>query len=288
MAKPNPSTSYPMEFPSDAVSFDPDKFDELIRTQGVDMVHFRAMPCPVGMIDADDARHPNDHHTNCSNGFIYRPFGRVICSFLSNSKESRQLDLGRMDGSTVTVTFPRFYEKEREGAPDVRVQPVPFDRLYLLDDKIDVPTWERFNISDTGIDKLRFPAVTVDIVIDSDGQLYRPGTDFSVIDGKLNWLPGHSPSVDPTTKKGRVCSVWYTYRPFWYIQRMVHEVRVSQVENEWTGERQTMRFPQQMILQRELVFENEQRDAKAKSSKRQAQGPDDRGYKPSTDDLGTR
>jgi hypothetical protein len=276
-----------MEFPSDAVSFDPDKFDELIRTQGVDMVHYRAMPCPVGMIDADDVRHPNDHHENCSNGFVYKCAGRVICSFISNSKESRQLDLGRMDGSTVTVTFPRFYEKEREGAPDVRVMPCPFDRVYLSDEKIDVPTWERFNVSETGVDKLRFPIVCLIDIMDSNGVSYSQGTDFIVAGGKIQWLNG-GPGIDPVTKKGRVCSVRYTYRPFWYVQRMVHEIRVAQVENEWTGDRETMRFPQQMVLQRELVFENVQRDQKAKETPRTARAPNDSDYVPSLDDLGTR
>src|SRR6185312_1492987 len=278
MAKPQGLDDQPMEFPSQSTSFDPDAFDELIRTQGVDMIHMRALPCPVGLIDPDDQRHPRDHHEGCSNGYIYRPGGHVICSFLSNSKEARKVDLGVMDGSSVTVTFPRFYESENPNAPQKAVRPAPFDRVYLKDESITVETWEKFSCSITNVDKLRFPAVHVEELIDAKGVQYACGIDFSVVAGKIQWMPGRSPGQDPASKRGVVCSVRYEYRPFWYVQRMIHEVRVAQVQDEFSGDRVTMRFPQQMLLQREAVFENEQRDLEAKKSPRQNPGRDDSPY----------
>lgn len=288
MPRPTPETVYQLDFPSDAVSFDADAFDDLIRTQGVEMVHYRAMPCPVGLIDADDNRHPNDHHENCSNGFVYTYAGTVICGFMSNSKELKNIEIGRADGSTVQVVFPRFYEKERSGTPDVPVQPSPFDRVYLKDDGICVPTWERFQVTDSGVDKLRFPVACVVDLMDSNGRRYQAGTDFNISAGRLVWDLSSNPGIDPVTKKGRVCSIRYTYRPFWYIQRMIHEVRVAQVEDEFTGDRRTHRFPQSMVLQREMFFENEQADKDAKKSIRTAKAANDRDYVPSPDDLGTR
>jgi hypothetical protein len=274
VAKPSPSDYQPMEFPSQGTSFDPDAFDELIRTQGVDMVHYRAMPCPVGLIDPEDQRHPRDHHENCSNGYVYTLGGAVICSFMSNSKESRQIDIGRLDGSSVTVTFPRYYERDNINAPIVPVQPAPFDRLYLKDESVTVITWEKFACSISGVDRVRFPALHVTDIMDAKGIRYTEGSDFVVSAGKIKWFPGRSPGQDIESKRGVVCSVRYEYRPFWYVQRMIHEVRVAQVEDEM-GIRQTMRFPQQMLLQREAVFENEQNDAQTKASPRKNPGPDD-------------
>lgn len=277
MAKPSPTDQTEMQFPSQAVSFDPEAFDTLIRTQGVDMVHFRAMPCPVGMIDPNDQRHPREHHESCSNGYIYTKGGNVICSFLSNSKEARQIDIGRLDGSSVTVSFPRFYEKENVNAPDVPVQPAPFDRIYLKDEAITVVTWERFACSVTNIDRLRFPALHVTDMMDARGVRYAEGVDFTVVAGKVHWNKGRSPGQDAQSRRGVVCAVRYVYRPFWYVQKMMHEVRVAQVE-DIMGERKTMRFPQQMLLQREVVFENEQADDQAKKSARQNPGADDSSF----------
>lgn len=277
MPKPTPENQYPLEFPSQAVNFDPDAFDELIRTQGVEMVHYRAVPCPVGLIDPNDQRHPRDHHINCSNGYIYVCAGTVLCSFLSNSKEQRQIDIGRMDGSSVTVTFPRYYEKCNLSAPDVPVQPSAFDRIYLKEPVVPVVTWEKFACSAGGIDKLRYPIVCVTDIYDAKGVAYHQDIDFVIREGKVVWNQGKSPGIDPESNRGVVCGIRYTYHPFWYVSRMVHEVRVAQVEDDM-GDRSTMRFPQQMVLQREVVFENEQADKDAKKSPRQNPGPNDSNF----------
>lgn len=284
MSKPQPATQQQFHFPDQAISFDPDAFDLLIRTQGVDMVHYRALPCPVGLIDPDDQRHPREHHTNCSNGHLYILGGNIICSFLSNSKESRAIELGRTDSSTVTVTFPRYYEKDNPSQPDVEIHPTFYDRLYLKDEKITVVTKEKFACSATGVDKLRYPVVKVDLLVDARGKAYYQGTDFNVVGGEIVW--NKSPGIDAESNRGVVCSVRYEYRPFWYVARMIHEVRVAQVEN-MMGERETMRFNQQMLLQREVVFENEQADALAKQTPRQNPGPNDSGINV-TGNLGTK
>jgi hypothetical protein len=263
-----------MQFPSESVSFDPAAFDELIRTQGVDMEHYRSMLCPVGLIDPDDQRHPREHHASCSNGYIYTFAGNIICSFISNSKEIRQVDIGLIDSSSVTVTFPRYYEKSNPNTPDVPVQPTQFDRLYLKDNSITVVTKEKFACSEDGIEKLRYPVVHVIDLIDARAVRYSEGTDFDIVNGRIKWHPGKTPGQDAQSKRGVVCSVRYSYRPFWYVQRMIHEVRVAQVEDDY-GQRQTMRFPQQMLIQRETVFENEQADLLAKKTDRQNPMPND-------------
>lgn len=268
MSKPKPDGNYALDFPSEAVTFDPEAFDLAIRTAGVEMVHFRAMPCPVGMIDPNDNRHPRDHNTDCSNGYVYTLAGTIICMFVSNSKESRQTDIGRLDGSSVQVTFPRFYERSRPDAPEVPVQPAPFDRVFLKDDKISVVTWERFAIDVKGNDRLRYPVLHVTDLMDARGVRYQEGADFDVANGRIVWRPGKSPGMDAISGKGTVCSARYTYRPFWYVQRMMHEVRIAQVQNEFTGERDVMRMNQAMMLQREQVFENEQANVQTKDQPR--------------------
>ncbi len=264
-----PAASYPMNLPSQAVSFDPEAFDELIRDQGVEAVHYRSMRCPVGMTDPDDVmRRPHEHHADCSNGFIYTLAGQVTCSFLSNTADVSFKDYGRTDGSMVQVTFPRYYDDK----PGVLVDMCSFDRIYLKDESITVTNWHTFAAHVSGKDRLQFPAISVLDLMDAHGKRYHAGVDFEVVGGQIVWADGKSPGMDPKTGKGVVCSVRYVYRPFWYVERMLHEVRVAQVEDDY-GNRSLQRMNQQAMLRREVWFEKEQRDAEAPTPNSQRQKP---------------
>jgi hypothetical protein len=269
MAK-GPTDSYPMVFPAQAVSFDPEAFDGLIRNQGVQMLHFRSMRCPVGMTDPDDVmRRPHEHHADCSNGFIYTASGTITASFLGNGKDSHFNDYGRVDGSSAQITFPRTYDDK----PTTRVEMCQFDRLYLKEESITVVNWHTYAAHVTGIDRLQFPVVHVFDLMDAHGKRYTQGLDFEVRGGQIHWLDGVGPGIDPVTKKGVVCSARYSYRPFWYIERMLHEVRVAQVEDEW-GNRSLERMNQQAAVKREVWFEKEQRDAEAPTPNSPRQKPE--------------
>lgn len=259
-----------MVLPPEATSFDADAFDELIRAHGVEAIHYRSLRCPVGMTDPDDTmRRPHEHHANCSNGFLYSAAGTLHCSFLGNSKESTFNDFGRTDGSTVQATFSRFYDDR----PDKRIQMCQYDRVYLKDESVTVVDWHTFACSATGIDRLQFPAVDVEVLVDAHDKVYTLGVDFSISNGQIKWANGQGPGLDPKTGKGVVCSIRYSYRPFWYVERMIHEVRVAQIEDDY-GNRSVERMPQQAQLKREVWFEKEQRDAEvADTNKRQKPGP---------------
>ena len=86
MPKPNffpkvqPKALQETTFPAqEAVNLDPDAFDDAIRSQGLTFVHYRAMKCPIGVVDADDERHPHGDHGGCSNGFLYKVVGPLTC-----------------------------------------------------------------------------------------------------------------------------------------------------------------------------------------------------------------
>lgn len=277
MAKFGPDregSSYQLLFPKDAVGFDPEAFDDLLRNQGVQMVHWRAMKCPVGMTDPDDIRRPHDHHENCSNGFLYTKVGVVTVGFLGNSSDYRFIDAGRLDGSTVNIVLPRFYDDQ----PDLPVEVSSFDRMYLSEETITVVTWHTFAHHRTGIDRLLFPAVKVNDLVDSKGIRYHEGSDFQLKGGQIHW-GNRRPGTDADTGKGVVCSVHFSYRPFWYVKNLVHEVRVAQTEDEF-GDRKVQRMPQSCVLQREYFFEKEQADSQTPSSDRKKPGPGDGGFGP--------
>jgi hypothetical protein len=259
MAKEKPRQVYTTDLPNAAISFDVDAFDAALRSQGVTFIHWRAMRCPVGMVDEHDSRRPHEDHSGCSNGFIYSMGGEITCLFTGNSTQSVMAEVGVMDGSTVSVTFPRYYD-----GTETPVYVAPFDRLYLAEESVVVPDWQLFRHNPSGVDKLNFPVVSVQDLVDSQNRRYSLG-DFEVRDGRLVWV-GNRPGVDPETGRGLVCSVRYTYRPYWYVRQLIHEVRVSQVENPYTGVRQVQRMPQAALLQREYVFEGSSTDTPSEVS----------------------
>lgn len=259
---------YTMNLPDAAVSFDVDQFDNAIRNHGVNFVHWRSMRCPVGMIDEYDTRRPHEDHSGCSNSFLYTRAGDIRALFSGNSTGVSMTEIGAMDGSTVTITLPRVYDS---GEP---VYIAPFDRLYLAEEAVVVVNWQLFRHSISSQDKLSFLAVTVQDLVDAQGRRYVQGQDFEVRQGRINWI-GKTPGADPQSGQGQVCSIRYTYRPYWYVKQLVHEVRVSQADNPYTGEREVHRMPQMVVLQREYVFEKQERDEMAPDrEQRQVKPPD--------------
>jgi hypothetical protein len=262
--------------PEMVVTFDLDAFDNLIRNQGILLKHYRAMRCPVGMVDMYDTRHEHPAHGACSNGFIYELVGEVTCGFLSNSGSNRQQDVGQVDGSTVTCSTPRFYDNT-----DTPVYVVPFDRFYLATEDIVVVNWQLFEHNVSGTDRLRFPVVSVESLIDNSGNKYSEGKDFSVRNGLIVWDGERRPGFDLEQSKGIVCSVRYRYRPYWYVSSLHHEIRVSQQNNPVTGERKSERGGQQFTLQREYSFESANNDSeKVTTDLRSARFPGDSSFGP--------
>ena len=236
------------------ISFDPEAFDVAIRSQGVRLVHYRAMRCPVGMTDVSDGQRPHPDHSGCSNGFLHTKVGVVTGLFTSNSKHKNSNDLGYWDGSTVQVTLPRTYDEVEEA-----LVIAPFDRFYLDEQSLTVTTWQLFTADESGYDRLKYPVVAVEELVDSRGERYRRCDDFEVQEGRLHWTgsrrPGVQLDVGPGTAQSRgcVCSIRYSYHPYYIVGQIVHELRVTQVQDQDTGERRLIRMPQSVVVHREYV-----------------------------------
>lgn len=256
MAAGKPTDVHKTVFPrAEAISFDVAAFDEALAGQGIKMVHWRSMRCPVGLVDQYDNRRPHDDHSGCSNGFIYTKAGELTVLFTGNNNQYSQSDIGMIDGSSVQVTCQRFYDDTEE-----QVYIAPFDRLYLAEEGIIVPTWQTFEAHIIGKEKLQYPAVMVQDLIDSDNNRYHQDEDFELENGQIVWKGSRRPTYSPERRRGQICSVRYNYRPYFYVKQLMHEVRVTQAEDMITGERRVFRMPQAMVLQREFVWERSEVD----------------------------
>ncbi len=258
-----PSADYRIQFPvGESVTFDIEALDTLIKSQGVMLEHWRAMRCPVGVIDRyDSLRRPHEHHENCSNGMIYTLAGTFQGTFTGNGLSGKADPTGTLDSSSATIIIPRFYTNE-DGSLGDRIYPAPYDRLYYADPNVLVSNWEVMEAHITGQERLSFPATKVFDLIDARGVRYREG-DYQVVNGNIVWQGQNQPGQEVEVGKGRVYSLRYLYRPFWYVSRMIHEIRLTSVNNEITGERIAEMAQKLVSTQREYIFLNEENDSNA-------------------------
>lgn len=279
---PRPTVTLRQQYPrGEAHAMDVQAFEEAIQTQGVLMTHQRAMGCPYGMTDVDDhVRRVHPQHEGCSSGFVYKEIGKVWALFTGNTGDSQTLDVGGFDGSNVNATLDRYYADEH--SPRSRELFVsPFDRFFVADEAILWPNWERVQHQPNGIDRIRWPASRVEHCIDSRLEEYKLGIHFDVKGNKLSWRMNEGPGIDPDTGMGRVYTIWYLYRPYWYVRSLSHANRIVQTENEATGERYIARMPIGVSLVRERIFEDQQNEAVGdKPNERAEFGPADGSFGP--------
>ncbi len=242
----------PTVMPHSALSFDNEAFDAFIHSQGVRLEHYESARCPVGMIDTNDNRRPLHDHSGCSNGFLYTYRGAITVWMSGNSKQQKLEDIGYVNGASCFASFPRYYDPGCCPGEDKRFYGAPFDRFYLAEKTLVVPTWQVCTLNGSGKDRLAFPATNVDRVVDFRGASYVQGQDFDLDgNGQIVWRQNKQPVPDEGSGKA-VISVRYRYRPFWYIARFQHEIRVSQEPID--DQRELIRGPQQCVLNREYLF----------------------------------
>lgn len=250
----------------EVIHFDPDAFNMLLRSNGVEMVHYRAIQCPIGVIDRNDAaRNHSDH--DCSNGFIYKKAGTVTVFFSSNSSSSRLEDLGLMDGTTVQVTLPTHYDDTEE---EIAVQ--HYDRFFLKEPKGTSVFTQLIEAHITGLDRLQYRAMKVEAIIDNRNVEYFDG-DYVIEDGCIRWTGTKRPAYDPVNNRGAVYTIRYRYIPFWYVNNIVHEVRVGRRYDHVNEREEVVRLPYAVQLQREFMFENEDRKLRGDNDARDLKAP---------------
>jgi hypothetical protein len=245
----------PYIIPQHEISFDAEAFDNLIKSQGIRLVHYRAIPDPRGMTSRGDT-HDTLGIRDSSDGFIYREAGVVQVFFQNNPNSSGVNERGMLEVSSAYITLPRNYENTEEPIiADV------FDRFFLKDIEIRVAAKQYVEASDTNVDRLQFPATCVEYIVDANGVYYTENIDFNInCDGYIEWISQHRPGFNPKTGRGTIYAIRYRYTPFFVVDHLVHEIRVAQITNQVTFDRMLERMPYQVFVMREKVFQDRNRD----------------------------
>ncbi len=242
-------------------SFDLFRQDVFVSGLGVDFVHFKAIPSPIGKADRGDYRRNDGVDTITSNGFIYKAAGVFTATITDNVSTHKRADSGISDNSTNRLVMPRFYNQN--GLSDGnRIYLEIGDRLYIKDPDADVfvVTYHEMDYDPNSDNVAFFPIVKMDApIIDSQNTEYTENLDFSITsDGNIRWIPGgKNPGIDPSTGKGRIYSVRYLYRAYFYVTRLLKEVRITNVTSG--GVRSPQRMPMYAEITREFLFRNQNR-----------------------------
>lgn len=240
-------------------SFDLKRQDAFATSLGVDFTHYRAIPSPIGQKDRGDYRRNDGVDTITSNGMIYRCAGVLTATITDNSRGQKTGDMGTLDPSESRLVLPRFYNKD-DVSDGKRIYFAPGDRVYISDPNADdkIPNYEKMDYEPSLDNVPMFPICCLEEpIVDSLNREYVENKDFSITkEGNIRWMPGgNNPGIDPDTGKGRIYSVRYRYKAFWYVTAIPKEVRITNVTTG--GIRNPERMPSYVIITREYIFHNQ-------------------------------
>lgn len=244
------------------MSFDLKKQDQFATSFAVEFTHFKAMPSPIGQKDRGDYRRSDGVDTITSNGMIYRCAGKFSATMTDNSREQRRSEGGFVDPSQGRIVMPRFYNTEENLADGKRIYIAPGDRLYVADPDTDVKVsnYQKMDY-EQGVDNVPMYPISEleETIIDSRNIEYIYSVDFCITqDGNVRWMPGgKNPGIDPDTGRGRIYSIRYLYRAYWYIMTIPKEVRITNVTTGLTRNAERMAY--HAVIVREFVFHNQNR-----------------------------
>jgi hypothetical protein len=137
----------------------------------------------------------------------------------------------------------------------------------------------------TGTDKLQYPATFVEYLQDADGKEYKQDADFEITsEGFIKWLTQNRPGFNEKTNRGTVYAIRYRYTPYFIVQKMLHETRVSQITDPATYDRKLERMPFQALVMREQVLSDVNNDPmQSRMDQRYQNPPTDNGVTGSND-----
>jgi len=265
-------------------SFDLDRLENFVKGLGVQYLHYKSMPSPIGKKDRGDYRRSDGVDTITSNGMLYILAGKFTATMTDNSRERMRGGAGTLDPSESKLVMPRFYDTAEGEDPcktGPRIYLLPGDRIYVASPKVDdlVANTHEIDYVVDAPNEAMFPIVRMEYVTDSQNISYTDGVDFQLTsDGKIQWIDGgRNPGIDPDTGKGRIYAVRYLYKAYWYITQLPKEVRITGSVDE-SGDPTPTRAAYHAIAQREYIYHNQNKGSKTnqlkpKDPKRTVQGP---------------
>ena len=214
------------------VNLNPDSFDKLIKQHGVQVKVFRTVYCP-NVKSIDGAEHNVDCDMCNGSGFLdIRPL--CIEVFIQGqSLEQLHASEGFSDGNTVSITFP------------IGIELQYFTLIELMNHSEIF--FQRIARSEGDIDRTKYRALRVNVLIAKNGVEYFEGTDFKLnANGDIVWKDGKGPLP------GEIYSINYEANIQFRAIKALHTNRFEQVKVN-NGQIAEMKFPEQWVCTKEFL-----------------------------------
>jgi len=246
---PSSPTSTPSMMPMNIpdTSIRGEAHSQILENRGIRFLHKKATPCPnIKRLDDDS------HEPNCpicdDNGWLYYYQNNITGMFVSNSLQKIFERQGIWEIGSAIVSLPTEYSDGTEADFNT------YDQLTVLD--YEVRMWEikEYQPTANGLQQLRYPITHVEYlsaVIGGVLKVFVQGTDFNVVDGKIQWLGGHTPPYNPARQVGEVYTVSYFANPVYNVVQTLRELRVTQ--EMVNGVKQAVRLPQEVLVKRDFL-----------------------------------
>ena len=233
-------------------------FSEFVKDKGILFTHKKAVPCP-NVQDVDSMIHSaHCADPDCWNGMLYLQPKRVW-GYFNNDQLNKLYEIqGEYNENIAVITMSAVYEDDTQC--DLGV----FD--WLVAEEYSKRVYELIEANPLGIDRLRFYAIDVQVIRTKD-RCFEKDKDFVIQDGKIVWVSKNRPGYDQSLKRGEIYTIGYYIRPSFYVHHVMKELRASQAVDPITGEKVAIRFPQHIMVLRELLYPDVKDDKEDKTSK---------------------
>ena len=247
---PTSETSTPSFFPPNLP--DPSgykqNFDQLLNRRGIRFRHYKSLPCPNIKLLDDNSHDPLCEQCDGS-GIIYYEPKDIVGVLTSNSVEKQFEYQGAWEIGSAVVTMPSEY------ADGEQADFTLYDKLVVLDYTVRLWELKEYEPRPGDTQQLRYPIEKVGYLItvtDSEVTEFQQGVDFTVDNGVINWISGHTPSYDAINEMGQTYSVSYWANPVYIVLQPMRELRVTQ-QMMPDGTKVAVRLPQQLVIKRDFL-----------------------------------
>lgn len=216
------------------VNLKPEEINLLVLQQGVRVKIYKTTFCP-NVKSIDGAEHEIDCPLCLGNGFIDLKPVQAIAFIQSQSLEKVHEVNGYWDGNAVSATL----EKGISLQYFTLVELLDFSEMFI----------ERIKRQAGSLDRLKYTAECVNILVDSDGTEYHSGKDYSLSEyGDIKWKANRGPKTD------QVYSINYDAAIQFRAVQALHVARFGQIKSK-EGFIEMQKLNEQWMLQKEYLVE---------------------------------
>jgi len=215
------------------VELDVDKINQLIEDQGVRVRVYRTILCPN--IKSIDGGHHNIDCKLCDEGFIDRQ-PQDTWAVIQNQAMKRELKgEGQWDDHDAYATFISGIEIQY------------FAKIELMD--YTTTFYQLIQRQEGEIDRLKYKAIKVNILIDKDNLEYFEGSDFTLSPtGDIQWTGARRP------RKGLIYTVHYDY-PITYRAIMASNINRFTNQKRKRDFKEPIHLPQRWQIKRDFLID---------------------------------